>query len=143
MFEDALAEKGYSPDFIMTDDIDKDNFVSCDLTAGDAICLKCAAHTWWTSSDAKHSHQRSPTPVCHYDDCECIHFEKQFVDNGGFQSVFGLGMVPGRNVCAKEFIWWFYNTHTKTVEKVPDGLIPNINSEYLDPNAPAYEPTLT
>jgi len=141
MFEDALAEKGYGPDVIMTDDIDKNDLISCGLTAGDAIRLKRAARTWWTSADAKRPRQRSPSPVRRYDDRERIRFEKRYVNDGGSESVFGPGMVPGRNFRAKEFIWWFYNTRTETVEKVPDGLIPDIDSEYLDPNAPVYEPT--
>lgn len=76
MFEDALAEKGYDPDVIMTDDIDKNDLISCGLTAGDAVRLKRAACTWWTSADAKRPHQRSPSPVRCYDDRKCICFEK-------------------------------------------------------------------
>ena len=143
MFEDTLAEKGYGLDVIMTDDINKNNLISCGLTAGDAVCLKRTARTWWTSADAKCPCQHSPSPVRRYDDHEHIHFEKQYVNDSGSESVFGPGMVPGRNFRVKEFIWWFYNTCTETVEKVPDGLIPNIDSEYLDPNAPVYKLTLS
>lgn len=56
-------------------------------------------------------------------------------------SVFGPGIVPGRNFRAKEFEWWFYNSRTEAVEKVPDGFIPDIDQEYIDPNAPLFEPS--
>ena len=56
-------------------------------------------------------------------------------------SVFGPGIIPGRNFRAKEFEWWFYNARTKAVEKVPDGFIPDIDPEYLDIHASPYEPS--
>lgn len=61
------------------------------------------------------------------------------MNEGGCESVFGPGIIPGKNFWEKEFIWWFYTTGTKMLEKVPDGFIPNINTEYLNPNAPPYE----
>jgi len=141
MFEFALKEKGFGPDVIMMDDFDKSDLVSCGLSIGDALRLKRAAHVWWTSPDAKRPRQRSPTPEppAQIDERLCIHFEKQYMNEDGSESVFGPGIIPGKNFREKEFIWWFYNTGTKTLEKVPDSFIPDIDAEYLDPNAPPYE----
>jgi hypothetical protein len=58
----------------------------------------------------------------------------------GSHSVFGPGLVPGTNHRAHVFEWWFYNQLTKTLEKVPDGFVPDIDQEYMDPNAP-FEPS--
>lgn len=78
MFELSQSEKGFGPDDIMMDDIDKNDLIACGLNAGDALCLKCAACTWWTSPDAKHTHQTSPTPdhPTNIDNHACIWFEK-------------------------------------------------------------------
>lgn len=142
MFEDMLSERGYGPDIM--DEIDKNDLVSCGLSDGDALRLKRAARIWWTSPDAKRI-RRSLTPIraVHDDERDRIRFEKRYAIDGGSVSVFGPGIVPGKNFRAKEFEWWFYNTHTKAVEKVPDGFIPDIDPEYLDFNAPPYEPSLS
>lgn len=139
MLEDALSERGYGPDIM--DEVDKNDLVSCGLSNGDALRLKRAARIWWTSPDAKRT-RRSPTPAppIRIDDRVRIRFEKRYTD-GGSVSVFGPGIVPGRNFRAKEFEWWFYNSRTEAVEKVPDGFIPDIDQEYIDPNAPLFEPS--
>jgi hypothetical protein len=56
-------------------------------------------------------------------------------------SVFGSGLVPGKNVCHCEFTWYYYSQETKTVEIVPNGFIPVIDPQDLDMNAPPFEPT--
>ena len=142
MFEFSLSEKGFGPDVIMMDDIDKNDLISCGLNAGDALCLKRAACTWWTSPDAKRTRQHSPTlnrPIC-IDDRERIHFEKRYANDSGSVSVFGPGIIPGQNRQAKKIVWWFYNSASRAVEKVLDGFIPNIDPEYLNPD-PLFEPT--
>ncbi|KAF8810644.1 hypothetical protein BYT27DRAFT_7209245 [Phlegmacium glaucopus] len=132
MFEDVLSEKGYGPDVM--GDITKDDLVSCGLTAGDALHMKRAACIWWTSPDAKRTrHSPTPTHSVHIDDCDHIRFEKRYANNTGCKSVFGPGIIPGRNLRAKEFQW--------TLEKVPDGFIPDIDPEYINLNAPLFEPS--
>jgi hypothetical protein len=147
MFEYSLSEKGFGPDVIMMDDIDKNDLISCGLNAGDAIRLKRAARTWWTSPDAKRTRQRSQAPASptpkhpiRIDDRERIRFEKRYANDSGSVSVFGPGIIPGQNHRAKQFVWWFYNSASKAVEKVPDCFIPDIDPEYLNPD-PLYEPT--
>lgn len=141
MLEDILSERGYGPDIM--DEIDKSDLVSCGLSDGDALRLKRAARIWWTSPDAKRIRRRSltPIPAVRIDERDRIRFEKRYAIDGGSVSVFGPGIVPGKNFRAKEFEWWFYNARTKAVEKVPDGFIPDIDPEYLDINAPPYEPS--
>jgi hypothetical protein len=140
MLEDVLSERGYGPDIM--DEIDKSDLVSCGFSDGDALRLKRAARIWWTSPDAKRI-RRSPTPIpaVRIDERDRIRFEKRYTIDGGSVSVFGPGIVPGKNLRAKEFEWWFYNARTKAVEKIPDGFIPDIDPEYLDINAPPYEPS--
>lgn len=141
MYEFALAEKGFGPDVIMMNDIDiKTDLMSCGINAGDALCLKRAAQVWWTSPDAKRT-RRSSTPErpTDIDDRPRIRFEKRYTD-GGSVSVFGPGIIPGKNYQAKEYVWWFFNAHSKTLEKVPDGFVPDIDSEYLNPDDP-FEPS--
>lgn len=145
MWEDMLSERGYGPDIM--DEIDKSDLVSCGFSDGDALRLKRAARIWWTSPDAKRI-RRSLTPILavpavRIDERERIRFEKRYAIDNGSVSVFGPGIVPGKNYRAKEFEWWFYNDRTKAVEKVPDGFIPDIDPEYLDINAPPYEPSPT
>ena len=140
MFEDVLSERGYGPDIM--DEIDKSDLVSCGLSDGDALRLKRAARSWWTSPDAKRIRRSlTPIPAVRIDERDRIRFEKRYASDGGSVSVFGPGIIPGRNFRAKEFEWWFYNARTKAVEKVPDGFIPDIDPEYLDIHAPPYEPS--
>ena len=148
-FEFALAEKGFGPDVIMMSDIDKTDLMSCGINAGDALRLKRAAQAWWTSPDAKCTH-RSPMPGQpgpYIDSRERIRFEKRYTD-GGSVSVFGPGIIPGKNYRATEYAWWFFNMQSKALEKVPDGFVPDIDSEYLNPDdpfepSPSVEPTTT
>ncbi|KAF8810916.1 hypothetical protein BYT27DRAFT_7018974, partial [Phlegmacium glaucopus] len=107
VFEDVLSEKGCGPDVM--GGITKDDLVSCGLTAGDALHMKCAACVWWTSPDAKHTRcSLTPTHSVCIDDRDHICFEKRYANNIGCESVFGPGIIPGRNLWAKEFEWWFY-----------------------------------
>ena len=116
--------------------IDKSDLVSCGLSDGDALRLKRAAWIWWTSPDAKRIWRSlTPIPAVHIDECDHIQFEKLYASDGGSMSVFGPGIIPGKNFRVKEFEWWFYNAHTKAVEKVPDGFIPDIDLEYFDIHA--------
>lgn len=55
--------------------------------------------------------------------------------------VFGSGLVPGKNVHHCEFTWYYYNKEKKTVKIVPDGFVLMIDLNYLDMNAPSFEPT--
>ncbi|KAF8799455.1 hypothetical protein BYT27DRAFT_7223729 [Phlegmacium glaucopus] len=134
--EESFAENGYGPDIM--GEVDKEDLMSCGLTVGDALRIKRAAHVWWTSPDAKR-HRRSPTPV-RIDNRERIRFDKRYANNGGSHSVFGPGIIPGMNHRAHVFEWWFYNRLTKTLEKVPDGFVPDIDQEDMDPNA-LFEPS--
>ena len=43
-------------------------------------------------------------------------------------------MKPGKSHQEKE--WWYYNKDIKQLQKVPDGLIPEIDAQYLDMDAP-------
>jgi hypothetical protein len=102
------------------DEIDKSDLVSCGLSDGDALRLKRAAQIWWTSPEAKRTrHQRSltPIPAVRIDERDRIRFEMQYSIDGGSVSVFGPGIVPGKNFWAKEFEWWFYNARTKAVKR--------------------------
>jgi len=127
----------------MMDGLDKAELVECGFTIGDALRLKRAASVWWASPDAKRTHRRSPTPIptVREDLRERIRFEKRFADKTGCTSVFGPGIIPGKNLREKEFVWWFFNTVTRVVEKVPDGFVPDIDAEYLDFDAPPFEPS--
>jgi hypothetical protein len=140
LYENRLAQESFGPDIFPL--ISEQLLVNCGLTMGDAVRLKRGASTWWTSPEAKRSklfHEPSPQNnlvETIYD----IRFEKRFVE-GGSMSVFGSGLVPGKNIHHREFTWYYYNRETKTVEIVPKGFIPIIDPEYLDINAPFYEPT--
>lgn len=136
--EQTFADNGYGPDIM--GDVDKEDLVSCGLTVGDALRIKRAARVWWTSPDAKRRRQSLSPPPVRIDDRDRIRFEKRFANNSGSHSVFGPGLVPGTNHRAHVFEWWFYNQLTKTLEKVPDGFVPDIDQEYMDPNAP-FEPS--
>ena len=101
MFEDVLSERGYGPDIM--DEIDKSDLVSCGLSDGDALRLKRAARIWWTSPDAKRiRHSLTPIPAVRIDERDRIRFEKRSASDGGSVSVFGPGIIPGRNFRAKE-----------------------------------------
>jgi len=136
--EQTFADNGYGLDIM--GDVDKEDLVSCGLTVGDALHIKRAAHVWWTSPDAKCRRQSLSPPPVRIDDRDRIRFEKRFANNSGSHSVFGPGLVPGTNHRAHVFEWWFYNQLTKTLEKVPDGFVPDIDQEYMDHNAP-FEPS--
>jgi len=136
--EQTFADNGYGLDIM--GDVDKEDLVSCGLTVGDALHIKRAVCVWWTSPDAKCRRQSLSPPPVRIDDCDRIQFEKRFANNSGSHSVFGPGLVPGTNHRAHVFEWWFYNQLTKTLEKVPDGFVPDIDQEYMDPNAP-FEPS--
>ena len=125
----SLADKGFGPDILPF--VDDAQIVSCGFTAGDAIRLKRGASQWWDSPEAKKAHP----PPAEEDYRTCIQFEKRFTD-GGCASVFGPGMMPGKNHREDEFIWWYYDENEKQIRKVPDGLIPEIDQQYLDENAP-------
>ena len=74
--------------------------------------LKCGAAHWWNSPEAKWPClQANPTaPSADDEDYQrCICFEKQYVNDGGSVSVFGPGMVPGKNQWEKEFVWWYFS----------------------------------
>ena len=44
-------------------------------------------------------------------------------------------MIPGANVNANEYVWWYFDENTDQLRKVPDGLIPEfIEPEYVDEN---------
>ena len=143
IFKLSLSEKGFGLNVIMMDDIDKNDLIACRFNTGDALCLKHAAHTWWTSPDAKCTWQRSPTPdrPLHTNDHDYIQFEKRYV-NGRSVSVFGPGIISGKNHHTWSFEWCFFNSSSNALEKVPDGFIPNIDPEYLDLE-PLFTPTPT
>ncbi|KAF8814764.1 hypothetical protein BYT27DRAFT_7249806 [Phlegmacium glaucopus] len=90
--------------------------VDCGLTMGNAIHLKQGAASWWASPEAKR-----PKPLDY----------PLFVE-GGCMSVFGSGLVPGKNLCAHEFTWHYYNQQKKCLIPVPDGFIPTLDPQYLD-----------
>ena len=136
--EQTFADNGYGPDIM--GDVDKEDLVSCGLTVGDALHIKCAAHVWWTSPDAKRRRQSLSPPPVHIDDHDRIWFEKRFANNSGSHLVFRPGLVPSTNHRAHVFEWWFYNQLMKTLEKVPDSFVPDIDQEYMDPNTP-FEPS--
>ena len=142
-FKLSLSEKGFGPDVIIMDDIDKNDLIACGFNTGDTLRLKHTTHTWWTSPDAKCTWQHSPTSDCplHTDDHNHIRFEKRYV-NGRSVSVFGPGIIPGKNHCTWSFKWCFFNSSSNALEKVPDGFIPDIDLEYLDLE-PLFTPTPT
>lgn len=125
----SLEEKGFGPDILPF--VDDSQIVSCGVSAGDAIRLKRGASKWWDSPESK----RPRPPAADEDYRLRIRFEKRYTE-GGSASVFGPGMMPGKNHREDEFIWWYYDENEKEVRKVPDGLIPEIDQRYLDENAP-------
>ena len=141
----TLANSGFGPDILPF--VDNADIIACGIPAGDVIRLKRGASDWWNSPEAKRAHAQSP-PVqararngAGNDDFrEHIRFEKQFVE-GGCASVFGPAMLPGKNRRYKEFTWWYFDQNFKELRKVSDGLIPEIDPEYLDENAPLFEPS--
>ncbi|KIK02604.1 hypothetical protein K443DRAFT_37385, partial [Laccaria amethystina LaAM-08-1] len=125
--EQTFANNGYGPDIM--GDVDKEDLVSCGLTVGDALRIKRAARVWWTSPDAKRHRQSLLVPV------RTGLFWLRGPQKTGpsrSHSVFGPGLVPGTNHRAHVFEWWFYNQLMKTLEKVPDGFVPDIDQEYMD-----------
>jgi hypothetical protein len=140
-YEYPLANSGFGPDILPY--VDNTDIIACGISAGDVIRLKRGASDWWSSPEAKRTRAQSPPAQVHAGDNDFrdrIRFEKRFVE-GGCTSVFGPGMVPGKNRREKEFIWWYFDQRVKELRKVPDGLIPDIDPEYLDENAPLFEPS--
>jgi len=131
VYQYSLADKGYGPDILPL--VDDAQIVACGITAGDAIRLKRGASQWWDSPEAKRA--RPPPAAVEEDYRTRIRFEKRFTE-GGCTSVFGPGMMPGKNRHEDEFIWWYYDENEKQLRKVPDGLIPEIDQQYLDVDAP-------
>ncbi|KAF8957940.1 hypothetical protein BDZ97DRAFT_1628693, partial [Flammula alnicola] len=130
IFEHSLAKEGYGPDILPY--VPDEKLVLCGLSHGDAMRLKRGASGWWNGPEAKR-----PKVMEDLVDKELevekrkIRFEKRFTD-GGCASVFGPGIMTGRNWREDEFVWWYFNDVTKKLEKVPDGYIPEIDQEYLD-----------
>jgi hypothetical protein len=129
LYRYSLEGKGFGPDILPF--VEDSQIVSCGVSAGDAIRLKRGASKWWESPEAK----RPRPPPAEEDYRTRIRFEKRFLE-GGCASVFGPGMMPGKNHREDEFTWWYYDENEKQVRKVPDGLIPEIDQQYLDENAP-------
>ena len=137
-----LANKGYGPDVLPY--VEDKEIVLCGVTAGDAIRLKRGAAQWWNSPEAKQPRLQDNATAPSADDEDFrrhIRFEKRYTNNNGSVSVFGPGMVPGKNWREKEFVWWYFSDMTRKLERVPEGLIPEIDQQYLDPNAPPFEPS--
>ena len=138
-YEYSLANNCFGPDILPY--VDNAEIVACGVSAGDAIRLKRGASDWWSSPEAKRARAQSPPPqhrAGNNDFRDHIRFEKRFTE-GGCTSVFGPGMVPGKNRRYKEFTWWYYDQNLKELRKVPDGLVPEIDQEYLDENALPFE----
>ena len=143
LHEHRLARESFGPDILPF--ISEELLVNCGFTMGDAIRLKRGASSWWTSPEAKRPRifDQPPGPppqdnffAPSYD----IRFEKRFPE-GGSLSVFGSGLVPGKNIRHRQFTWYYYNSATKTVDRVPDGFVPTIDPMYLDMDEPPYEST--
>ena len=116
--------------------VDNAEIIACGVTAGDAIRLKQGASQWWDSPEAKRPRQPSPDQdlrnqrTAENEVQRRIRFEKWFVE-GGSTSVFGPGMIPGDNPFAHEYVWWYYNDSFNELMCVPDGLVPEIDPEYI------------
>lgn len=107
---------------------------------GDAVRLKRGASAWWTSPEAKRRRlPDQPQPQENFfEPSYHLRFEKRFVD-GGSKSVFGSGLVPGKNRRHRQFTWYYYNETTETLEQVPDGFIPTIDPATLEEEETPYK----
>jgi hypothetical protein len=104
-YEYSLANSGFGPDILPH--VDNAEIIACGISAGDAIRLKRGASDWWSSPEAKRARDQSPPAQAHAGNNDLrglIRFEKRFVE-GGCTSVFGSGMIPGKNQRYKEFTW--------------------------------------
>ncbi|KAF8153331.1 hypothetical protein B0H34DRAFT_861457 [Crassisporium funariophilum] len=140
-YEYLLSNKGFGPNILPH--VNDAEIIACGVSAGNVIWLKHGADDWWASPKAKQTRAQSPlaeTAGVNDEFCDSIQFKKRYVD-GGSVSVFGPGMVPGKNCCKKEFSWWYYDRNAKELCKVPEGLVPEIEQQYLDENAPLFEPS--
>jgi len=142
LYEHRLAQQSFGPDILPV--ISEQLLVDCGLTMGDAVRLKRGASSWWMSPEAKRPKllDQPPPQANLFEPTYQIRFEKRFVE-GGSHSVFGSGLVPGKNIRHRPFTWYFYNEATKTVERVPDGFVPTLDPIYLDMDESPYDPTPT
>ena len=136
IFEHSLAREGYGPDILpyVTDE----KLVMCGLSHGDAIRLKRGASEWWSGPKAKRTKVLDDVDNEPVEEKGMVRFEKRFAE-GGTESLFGKGLREGINWREAEFVWWYFNDVTKKAEIVPDGFVPDIDKEYLDPNAPPFD----